>query len=86
MTQSSAVLEITSYLCKPWCYLYYLSYIPQVIRDLVYRIVASNRYLIFGKKGSEACPYNAGLRHKSIDWGEEIVEEGEVDSSRVKEV
>ena len=50
---SSAALEITKDLSGLWRILNVLRFVPKVIRDFVYRVVARNRYKLFGKK--EVC-------------------------------
>ncbi|MBN1927073.1 MAG: DUF393 domain-containing protein [Prolixibacteraceae bacterium] len=47
--QSTAALKIVKHLRFFWV-LYYLTYIPKWIRDPVYRLIARNRYRIFGNK------------------------------------
>jgi predicted DCC family thiol-disulfide oxidoreductase YuxK len=86
-TQSTAVLKIVSFLTQPWCWFYYFIYLPQFLRDLCYRFVAANRYLLFGKKDpNDPCPFNPGLRQKSLDFGEEMCGEIESSASRAKDV
>lgn len=48
--RSSAVLEILRDLSGLWPALYVLKIIPSFIRDAVYRLIATNRYRVFGKK------------------------------------
>jgi predicted DCC family thiol-disulfide oxidoreductase YuxK len=50
---SDAVLAIYSGLGWPWRILGALKIIPRLIRDPVYRLIATNRYRIFGKR--ETC-------------------------------
>ena len=50
---SSAALEVTKDLSGLWRILNVLRFVPKVIRDFVYRVVARNRYKLFGKK--EVC-------------------------------
>lgn len=52
-TQSSAVLKMAKFLKKPWYFITYFLAIPKPIRDFIYRIIAKNRYVFFGK--TEAC-------------------------------
>ena len=48
---SKAVQEILTKMNKPYSFLgYLLRLIPDVFSDLVYKIVANNRYKLFGKK------------------------------------
>lgn len=48
--QSTAVLKIISQLKSPLKHFYFLRFVPRVIRDFVYGIIAKNRYRIFGKR------------------------------------
>jgi len=50
--KSNAALEIARYL-RGWTWLYAFRFIPRFIRDVVYNLIAKNRYRIFGK--SESC-------------------------------
>jgi predicted DCC family thiol-disulfide oxidoreductase YuxK len=50
--KSTAALEIARYL-RGWSWLYAFRFIPRFIRDVVYNLIAKNRYRIFGK--SESC-------------------------------
>jgi predicted DCC family thiol-disulfide oxidoreductase YuxK len=50
---SDAVLEIYSGLGWPWRFAAIFKVIPRFIRDPIYRLVATNRYRIFGKR--ETC-------------------------------
>ena len=53
--QSSAALEIARYLNGFWSFFYVFKFVPSPIRDFIYKLVAQNRYRIFGKMGS--CRY-----------------------------
>lgn len=53
LKKSDAALEIARNLDGWWKYFYALKVIPKFIRDLVYDLIAKNRYRIFGK--SETC-------------------------------
>lgn len=52
-TRSTAVLRMLKYLGRGWQLLYVFIYVPQPIRDGVYKLIATNRYKLFGKK--DAC-------------------------------
>ena len=52
-TKSTAALEISKNLSGPIKLLYPLIFLPKIIRDFIYDLVAKNRYKIFGK--SEVC-------------------------------
>lgn len=52
-TRSTAALEICSRLPEPWNSLRLFRIVPRFIRDVVYNLIARNRYRWFGKK--ETC-------------------------------
>lgn len=54
--QSTAVLHILKDLGGGWKCFYVLMIVPACIRDAAYRLVAKNRYRIFGKKQSCLLP------------------------------
>lgn len=54
--RSRAVLEILKDLGLCWNLFYILIVIPPFIRDLVYDIIAKNRYRVFGKRESCMVP------------------------------
>jgi predicted DCC family thiol-disulfide oxidoreductase YuxK len=49
-TRSTAVLRLLKHLGRGWQLLYVFIYVPQPIRDGVYKLIAANRYKLFGKK------------------------------------
>lgn len=51
-TQSTAVLAIVALLPRPYKWLIIARFIPSVLRNFVYRIIATNRYKWFGKTGA----------------------------------
>jgi predicted DCC family thiol-disulfide oxidoreductase YuxK len=51
--RSKAFLHLSRHLRAPWRWLYAFRWMPSVILDLPYRLVAATRYRIFGK--SDAC-------------------------------
>lgn len=55
-TRSSAVLKIAKDFPGFWKLLYIFNIIPPAIRDLLYDIIAENRYKWFGKKDSCRVP------------------------------
>lgn len=55
-TRSTAVLRSLKHLGRGWQLLYVFIYIPQPIRDSVYKFIAANRYRLFGKKESCRVP------------------------------
>lgn len=48
--RSDVTFEIIKLLGGPWLLLYPFKWIPQIVRDGVYNIIAKNRYKWFGKK------------------------------------
>lgn len=48
-TKSTAALKIAQKLNFPFKVLYYFIFIPKFLRDLIYSIIAKNRYKFFGK-------------------------------------
>lgn len=53
---STAALLVAKDLCGSIRFLYYFIYIPRFIRDGVYKIIAKNRYQIFGKSDNCRIP------------------------------
>lgn len=51
--QSDASLEVYRRLGGPWTVLGWLRFIPRFVRNPVYRLIARNRYRVFGKR--EVC-------------------------------
>lgn len=49
-TKSDAVFEILSEFKPAWKILLIFRFIPRVFRDYVYRVIAKNRYSLFGKQ------------------------------------
>lgn len=47
--RSTAVLRVCAHLPRPWRALGALSWVPTVLTDLAYRVVAALRYRLFGK-------------------------------------
>ena len=48
-THSDGPLIAAALLDAPWCWLSILYAVPRPLRNIGYRIVAANRYLVFGK-------------------------------------
>jgi predicted DCC family thiol-disulfide oxidoreductase YuxK len=67
LSRSEAVAEILKELGGIWKISGVLfSYLPKMLRDRIYRMVASSRYRVFGK--FQACPVpDATHRHKFLD-------------------
>jgi len=49
-TKSDAALRIARRLERPWSLLWVGRYVPRLLRDAAYDLVASSRYAVFGKK------------------------------------
>ena len=49
-TKSTAALKIARKLNYPVKVLYYFIFIPKFLRDLIYSLIAKNRYKFFGKR------------------------------------
>ncbi len=63
--KSDAALHIARHLDGAWKWLYFLRWVPRVVRDMIYDLVAKNRYRIFGK--SDACRLpNPELRERFL--------------------
>ena len=52
-TRSAAAIEIASKLDMPWNLLTVFQAVPEPLRDVMYDLIAQNRYQLFGKK--DAC-------------------------------
>ncbi len=53
LTASDALIAIARRLGPPWSFARVFQPLPRVIRNAMYRVVAHNRYRVFGKR--EAC-------------------------------
>jgi predicted DCC family thiol-disulfide oxidoreductase YuxK len=53
LIRSDAVLAISTYLKRPYAYGIIFKYVPKILSDSVYNLIAKNRYRWFGKK--ETC-------------------------------
>lgn len=49
-TRSTAAIEIASGLDMPWNLLAVFKAVPEPLRDMLYDLIAQNRYQLFGKK------------------------------------
>lgn len=49
-TRSAAAIEIASGLDMPWNLLTVFQAVPEPLRDMLYDLIAQNRYQLFGKK------------------------------------
>jgi predicted DCC family thiol-disulfide oxidoreductase YuxK len=55
-TESTAVLMVLKALPRPWCWMSVFLFVPKVLRNVVYRMIAKHRYLIFGRRESCRLP------------------------------
>lgn len=63
--QSSAALRLARHLKAPWRWLSIGLWVPRPLRDLVYKVIARNRYAWFGKSDSCLVP-SASLRARFL--------------------
>ena len=56
LTESSAVLAAVAQLGLPWRMLAMLRVVPKPLRDVVYRVIARNRYRWFGRRDTCRMP------------------------------
>lgn len=66
LTKSDAGMVILSHLKAPWRWLRVLRFVPRPLRDIIYSLVAKNRYKWFGYKESCLVP-TSDMRHRFID-------------------
>lgn len=64
--ESDAALQLARYLDGGWKTLSWLRLFPRFLRDAVYRLVARNRYRMFGKKDACMIP-TPQLKERFID-------------------
>jgi predicted DCC family thiol-disulfide oxidoreductase YuxK len=67
-TRSTAALRIARRLTFPWLLLYAFIFVPRVIRDAVYDLIAARRYRWFGKRDECMVP-TPDLRARFLDIG-----------------
>lgn len=65
--QSSAVLRVCSYFTTWWRFLYFFMIVPAFIRNFCYKIIAGNRYRLWGTH--DTCGYRPGLRKRFLEGG-----------------
>eukprot|EP01116_Phalansterium_solitarium_P023568 TRINITY_DN8334_c0_g1_i1.p1 TRINITY_DN8334_c0_g1~~TRINITY_DN8334_c0_g1_i1.p1 ORF type:complete len:152 (-),score=27.58 TRINITY_DN8334_c0_g1_i1:319-774(-) len=65
--QSSAILRVLSYLGWPYKAAYGFMIIPSFIRNFAYKLIAANRYRMFGQH--DTCSYTYGLKNRFIKGG-----------------
>lgn len=58
---SDSVLHASRHLRSPWPHAAKLLWVPRFVRDLVYRLIARNRYSIWGKEESCRVPSDAEI-------------------------
>ena len=56
-TESEAIIEICRFLPSPWKWIAGIKILPEKWRNNIYRLIARNRYFIFGK--NEKCRMNS---------------------------
>jgi len=71
--QSSAVLRVMSYLPAPYSALYWFMAVPWFVRDPVYKIIATNRYRLFGKHDGDVCYRRPGVQKRFLPDGLELM-------------
>ena len=65
-TKTDAVIQIANHL-KGWPRLFMrLKYVPKLLRDFGYDLVAKNRYTLFGKRETCRIP-DASIRHRFLE-------------------
>lgn len=64
--KSDAVIHIAQHLCWPWCWIAWGKYVPRVIRDGLYSLLARNRYKMMGRSKVCALP-GADIANRFID-------------------
>ncbi|MEM7079750.1 MAG: DCC1-like thiol-disulfide oxidoreductase family protein [Pseudomonadota bacterium] len=50
LDRSDAALALLAHLRRPWRWLSHLTWIPKVLRDTLYNLIARNRYRWFGRR------------------------------------
>jgi predicted DCC family thiol-disulfide oxidoreductase YuxK len=65
-TRSAAAIEIASRLDTPWNLLTLFHAVPELLRDVMYDLIAQNRYQLFGKKDACMLP-SEGLRRRFLE-------------------
>ena len=64
--KSDAVLEISQDLVGPWRFMIYFNVVPRTLRDLIYKLIANNRYKLMGKRDKCMIP-SSDLKARFID-------------------
>ncbi len=65
-TRSAAAIEIASRLDMPWNLLTLFQAVPEPLRDVMYDLIAQNRYQLFGKKDECMLP-SEELRRRFLE-------------------
>ena len=52
LRDSDAILNVAAGLSRPWRWFAALAVVPRALRDPVYRLVARNRYRLFGRRST----------------------------------
>lgn len=53
LVESDAAIALSSYLCAPYHLLKYTQFVPKVLRDSVYRVIAKNRHRLL--RNNDSC-------------------------------
>ncbi|GGH13190.1 thiol-disulfide oxidoreductase DCC family protein [Paenibacillus segetis] len=69
--RSTAALHIAKRLTFPWPLLYGFIVIPRFIRDAIYRVIAANRYRLFGRDETCLVPTKE-LRSRFLEDGQHL--------------
>jgi predicted DCC family thiol-disulfide oxidoreductase YuxK len=64
--KSDAALQIAKHLKRPWSALAWLKFVPKLIRDSVYSLIAKHRYKILGKRQTCMVP-SPELKKRFLD-------------------
>jgi predicted DCC family thiol-disulfide oxidoreductase YuxK len=64
--RSDAILNIFKDMGGPWKILYGLRIVPRPVRDFVYKVVAANRYKVFGKRDTCMVP-GPGMKDRFLE-------------------
>jgi predicted DCC family thiol-disulfide oxidoreductase YuxK len=59
LARSTAIFTCAGYLPAPWSWFRLLNGLPRFLRDGVYRLIARNRYRLFGRLPAQKAPQGA---------------------------
>lgn len=66
LDRSEAALALTRHLKAPWRWLRCLKVVPRPVRDAVYKLIARNRYRVFGRRAACMVP-DAHVQARFLD-------------------